>query len=284
MSARPIVKWAGGKTRLVPDIWKHLPFHPEHGELEIGTYVEPFAGGGALFFALSERLQRARLADVNKDLIGFYTVVKTDAERLIEVLKFGIPDHPKFVYCKKNFLDWRAKDPKELSPIVRAARFLFLNRTCFNGLYRVNRRGQFNVPFGRYTNPTIVDEEGIRNASKALENVSLSASDYEEAIRGLDSGDLVYFDPPYDPVSETANFTSYAEGGFGWKEQERLAEVATCLRIAGVKVIASNADTPRIRELWTRAGFVLHEVKAARAINSSGEKRGKVSELVMVSR
>lgn len=285
--ARPVVKWAGGKSRLADRI---VAFAPE----KIDRYVEPFAGGAALFFALSNglRFRRAFLSDVNAELIHFYRTVRDRVEELIDVLgksrnldlePIGMPG---FFYKKDNFLRWRARDPGSLSDVVRAARFLYLNRTCFNGLYRVNKRGQFNVPFGRYTNPTICDAEGLRAASRALAGVSIECAPFGISCKaaGLGGGDLVYFDPPYDPVSETANFTSYTEGRFDWDDQVALASYACAFADLGAKVIASNADTPRIRELWRSHDFDLHEVRAARAINSAGAKRGEVGELIMVSR
>jgi DNA adenine methylase len=277
MSARPVVKWAGGKSKLVPELLKHVP-------AEIGTYVEPFAGGAALFFALSaswamRKPKAARLSDMNAELINFYVVLRDRVRELIDTLE--APENA-FVYKKENFLMWRARMPHELGSVVRAARFLYLNRTCFNGLYRVNKLGAFNVPFGDYTNPRICDREGLSLAAVALRGVSLSTCEFFAPFHGLGEGDLVYFDPPYDPISDTANFTSYQKGGFQWADQERLAKLAADLAWRGMTVIASNADTPRIRALWGDLKFTIHEVKASRAINSAGEKRGKVSELIMV--
>lgn len=274
MSARPVLKWAGGKTKLIPEIAKFIPE-------KIGSYCEPFIGGGALFFSLGRtRFRDAQISDTNGELVNFYRVLRDSTSELIEVLR--APENA-FVYKKENFYMWRAHRPEKLTPISRAARFLYLNRTCFNGLYRVNKSGQFNVPFGAYTNPTICDDAGLRAASDALAHVTIVELDFWGSCSALKKGDLVYFDPPYDPVSASASFTAYAKGGFQWGDQERLAEYASRMAARGVRVIASNADTVRIRKLWADLGFKIHEVKATRAINSSGEKRGAVSELIMVN-
>jgi len=274
VSARPVLKWAGGKSKLLPEIAKHFPS-------TFGMYAEPFLGGGAVFFSLERsRFKAAYLSDANAELVNFYRVLRDSVRELVDALR--APENA-FVYKKENFYMWRAKLPGSLTPTMRAARFLYLNRTCFNGLYRVNKSGAFNVPFGAYSNPSICDEDGLRLASDALAYVSIVDGDFFGQCAKFAGGDLVYFDPPYDPVSASANFTAYAEGGFRWTDQERLAEYACLLSSSGAKVIVSNADTSRIRKLWGECGFVIHEVKAARAINSSGEKRGKVSELVMVS-
>lgn len=277
MTAHPVVKWAGGKSKLVTELLKHVPE-------KIGAYVEPFAGGAALFFALEKaRYREVRLSDTNGELVNFYRILRDEVDRLIETLR---DPGNGFVYKSENFYMWRSCLPSSLDAVARAARFLYLNRTCFNGLYRVNKAGIFNVPFGRYTNPTICDVVGLRDASMALAGVVLESCDFESSCAAVGhfgrARDLVYFDPPYDPVSATANFTGYAKAGFRWEDQERLAELAARLRKRGAGVIASNTNTERIRKLWGDLHFAIYEVTAARNINSSGEKRGKVSELIMV--
>jgi len=275
MVAKPIVKWAGGKTRLLAEILERVP-------TTMRTYAEPFAGGAALFFALaSEReegkpgarsFERAVLADRNVELVTCYRAVQGDVDAVIEALR-------PYRYDEALYYETRDVDPTTLSAAARAARFIFLNRTCYNGLWRVNSRGGFNVPFGRYTNPRILDEEGLRVASRALADVEIELADFQAVTDRLGPGDFVYFDPPYAPVSKTSDFTAYAAGGFGPEEQRRLAGELTRLRARGVLALLSNADTPDTRLLYQ--DFAVDSVMAARAINSKGERRGQVSELLV---
>jgi DNA adenine methylase len=269
--AKPIVKWAGGKTKLLDELRRRAPS-------QIKTYVEPFAGGAALFFALaddpSRTFERAILADRNEDLIACYRAVKDDVEALIGALG-------EFRHDEDEYYRVRAQDPTAMSDTARGARLIYLNRTCFNGLWRVNRAGKFNVPFGRYENPRIVDPEGLRAASKALARADVRAADFGEVTAGLGPGDFVYFDPPYVPVSKSASFTSYAQGGFGVAEQDRLVQELARLRERGVAAVLSNADTESTRDLYR--DFSMHLVTAARAINSRGAGRGRVGELIVTS-
>ena len=274
---RPFLKWAGGKTKLLPELVHRLP-------REMRVYAEPFCGGGALFFALAEErknhrrtFERAILADRNEELVVTYNAIKSDVDGVVEALR-------PYVYDRDLFYETRKKEPKTLSDVQRAARLIFLNRTCFNGLWRVNSKGEFNVPFGRYKNPTICDEPTLRAASAALADATIMHADFGDVTRDLGGGDrvdFVYFDPPYAPVSDTADFTAYAAGGFGFAEQERLARELAALRDRGVMAMLSNADTPEMRALYSE--FEVHIVAAPRAINSDATKRGAAAELLVTT-
>ncbi len=268
---KPIVKWAGGKTKLLEPLRARVPGR-------IRTYAEPFAGGAALFFALaddaSRTFERAVLADRNEDLCACYRAVRDDVESVITALS-------GFRHDEEEYYRVRAEDGAALPDVPRAARLIFLNRTCFNGLWRVNRSGKFNVPFGRYENPRIVDAEGLRAASRALAKAEVVAADFAEVTRSLGPGDFVYLDPPYVPLSKSASFTSYAEGGFGPADQDRLVAELARLRASGALAVLSNADTAATRELYR--DFSMHLVTAPRAINSRGAGRGRVGELIVTS-
>jgi DNA adenine methylase len=271
---RPIVKWAGGKTKLLAELVARMPG-------EIRTYAEPFSGGAALFFAIADspekyarKFDRAILADRNEELVITYNAVKKNVDDVIREL--GV-----YKYDRDLFYETRAKDPRTLSDAARAARLLFLNRTCFNGLWRVNSKGEFNVPFGRYTNPTICDADALRAASHALARAEIVHADFAEVTRDLGRGDFVYFDPPYAPVSGTADFTAYAAGGFGHEEQVRLTAELRALRDRGALVMLSNADTPAMRALYKE--FTLAIVGVSRSINSDATKRGETAELILTS-
>jgi len=272
MIARPFLKSVGGKTALFAEILPRLP-------AKIGTYYEPFLGGGAVFFALAaeSRFERAVLGDMNEEFVHAYAELARDVDGVVRTLK-------KHVYDEKYYYGVRAQNPLKLDPSARAARLIYLNKTCFNGLYRVNRKGEFNVPFGDYANPTICDEENLRAASAVFRktNTTLSAVDFEATVATAKPGDAVYFDPPYWPASETANFTSYTAGGFSARDQARLQSVAAQLAGRGVHVLLSNSDTPFVRELY--AGFRIEEVQARRNVNSKGKRRGKVGELLISGR
>lgn len=269
MIAKPVLKWAGGKTGSLPDILSRLPS-------KIRTYYEPFVGGGAVFFALAneKRFERAVIGDVNSELACVYQVLSRNQEKLIDELRaMSVAHDENFYYAM------RARNPNDLYQHVRAARLIYLNKTCFNGLYRVNRKGEFNVPIGDYKNPTICDIEALRAAAKILHGVRVLDFDFEVTVQDAKRGDAVYFDPPYVPASDTANFTAYAKSGFGPEEQARLRNIAEKLVARGVHVLLSNSDTPAVRELYQ--GFKLESVKARRAINSKGGKRGPVGELLI---
>jgi len=265
----PFVKWAGGKSRLLSAFDRLLPpgFDPSRGR-----YFEPFVGGGALFFHLAPA--RAVLSDSNPELVNCYQVVRDRVEELIALLREHKND-------RQHFYKVRSLSPAGLSAAERAARLIFLNKTCFNGLYRVNSRGEFNVPFGRYDNPRICDGENLRAVSARLRDVEILCLPFEQTVRRAKAGDFVYLDPPYQPVSATANFTGYTATAFGDKDQERLAAVFSQLSKRGCLVMLSNSDSPVIRELYK--DFRIAEVKASRAINCKAERRGRVSELVIMN-
>ncbi len=265
--ARPFLKWAGGKTQLVDAILERLPERME-------TYFEPFLGGGAVFFALAEqgRFRRAVLADNNPDLVDAWRGVQKHVQEVIDFLAFWRHD-------ARQFYELRKDEHRERSLAYRAARVIYLNKTCYNGLWRVNASGKFNVPFGRYKNPTICDAANLRAASEALRNVKIELADFETAVEAAGEVDGVYFDPPYLPVSRTANFTRYSAGAFGDEEHQRLASVFGRLGERGVGVVLSNSDVPRSRELFAR--FQTDAVRANRNINSKANGRGPVSELLV---
>jgi len=266
---RPILKWVGGKTQLLEQMKPLLPktFH---------RYFEPFVGGAALFFEL--RTQRpdmpAFLSDVNAELVNCYTVVRDDVEAVIRALG-------NHVYESEHYYEVRALKPADLPPAERAARTIFLNKTGYNGLYRVNRSGQFNVPFGRFTKPLFCDPENLRACSKALRDVSIEHGDFSKVLDRAKKGDFVYFDPPYVPLSQTSDFTAYIPGGFGEAEQRKLAKVFAKLAGKGVHVMLSNSDTPLVRELYD--GFDVQVVYASRSVNSNAARRGKLPEVVVRS-
>ena len=269
LSEKPFLKWVGSKRQLLPELRKHVPVFKR--------YYEPFVGGGALFFDLAPSI--AFLGDQNARLITTYIVVRERVEELIALLK-------TYPYEKEFYLAMRAKDIDDVSKfssVEVAAWFIYLNRTGFNGLYRVNQSGGFNVPFGKYVNPTICNEEGLRAASKMLQRARISERDFEGMTMSARAGDFVYFDPPYVPVSATADFTSYTADGFGAADQERLRDHARVLITRGVHVVLSNSNTPLVRALYDKKPFVLHEVQARRSVNSRTAKRGKVGELIITT-
>ncbi len=266
LKPKPFVKWAGGKRQLV-DVLKR--FAPR----EYNTYIEPFVGGGALLFELMP--ERAIISDINEELINAYLVIRDKVEELIDSLKRHRND-------KEYFYKVRALNPKELPPVGRASRFIFLNKTCYNGLYRENSKGEFNVPFGRYKNPKIVDEENLRAISEYLRNahVEIINGDYKHVCRQAKRGDFVYLDPPYYPYSKTASFTKYSRFDFSAKDQEELALVFRELDKKGCKVMLSNSNTGFIKELYREYRIV--EVSANRFINCKPERRKKAKLEILV--
>ncbi len=261
--ARPFLKWAGGKTQLLPQIFARFPTN-------FRRYHEPFIGGGAVFFSLQPYV--GILSDINEDLVATYQAIKNNVEGVIRALQKHRTD-ADYYYAV------RAQHDAHLGTVRGAARTIFLNRTCFNGLYRVNRKGQFNVPYGRYANPTICNAENLRNVSAALADADIRQSSVFNIGRRVRRGDLVYFDPPYDPVSASSSFTSYARLAFGREEQARLAAFFRRLANRGVHVVLSNSDTPFIRDLYR--GFRIDRVYARRAINSRADRRGRVGEVIV---
>jgi len=267
IKSKPFIKWAGGKSKILPQMAKLFP--PKD---QINRYFEPFLGGGAVFFHLQH--PKSFLSDTNEELVELYETVKNNVEKLIKALKPHKNEHD-------YFYEIRAQNPANLSPIERAARFVYLNKTCFNGLYRVNSKGGFNVPFGRYKNPPICDIEGLRAASAALQHAKITQGDFQSVLVKAKTTDFIYFDPPYQPLNKTSSFTSYTSGGFGEKEQRQLAELYRELSNRGCFVMLSNSDTPLIRELYK--DFTINEIQASRAINSNGTGRGKITELLVIN-
>jgi DNA adenine methylase len=268
--ASPFVKWVGGKTKLLGELVARVPSH-------YVRYFEPFVGGGALFFRLQP--QMAILSDANAELVNGYRQVQGDVEGVLAATAVH-----QTLHSESHFYAMRTKWNQErdsLSPSVRAATFLYLNKTCYNGLWRENSRGEFNVPVGRYTNPTIADPEALRLASRALAGTKLVVAPFDRILDEARSSDFIYFDPPYDPAGPTADFTSYTASGFGPADQERLASVFRTLAGRGCAVLLSNSDTPFVRRLY--AGFRIERVACVRAINSKVEGRGAVPEVIVRS-
>ena len=272
---KPFVKWVGGKRQLLKQFRDLGLYPPENFDPITNTYFEPFVGGGAVFFDLLP--ETAYLSDLNNELVVTYNVIKNDVENLIKSLK-------KHKLDKEYFLKIRAQNPEKLSDLNTASRFIYLNRTCFNGMYRVNSKGGFNVPFGKYTNPLICDESNLRKASKALKNVEVKKQDYKEVLKKAKKGDFIYFDPPYYPVSKTASFTSYTSESFLDKEQIELRDTFVELHKRGCFVMLSNSDTPLINKIYSEPkGLRITKVQAGRAINSDASKRGKITEVLVTN-
>lgn len=274
---KPFVKWVGGKRQLLKQFKELDLYPPQDFDPSKNTFFEPFVGGGAVFFDLLPK--NAVISDLNIELVTTYRVIKNDVDKLITSLK-------KHVYDKEYYLKIRALKADTLSDIEIASRFIYLNRTCFNGMYRVNKSGHFNVPFGRYTNPVICDETNLRNVSKALAQVTIKNQDYKFVLKEAKKGDFIYFDPPYHPVSDTASFTSYTKEGFEGKEQIALRDVFKELNERGCYVMLSNSDTPFIHDIYNEISdkkVKINIVKATRAINSNAKKRGKIGEVLVTN-
>jgi DNA adenine methylase len=273
---RPILKWAGGKSRLVGPITAHLP-------LEMQTYFEPFVGSGAVFFALASerRFRKAVLADINAELVDVYRGVRKDVSAVIKLLRAYRRRHDEETYYLT-----RERDPHTLDLIERTARLIYLNKTGYNGLYRVNRSGQFNVPFGRYDNPAICDEPRLRAAAEALRRrgVSIEVADFEAVCESAAPGDAVYFDPPYVPASKTANFTAYHKDSFGSDEHARLAHTFKRLTRRKVAAVLSNSYGEETQRLYRARNIEIERVLVTRPINSKSTARGNVAELIVSNR
>ncbi len=277
-NAKPFLKWAGGKRKLFES---YLPFFPTRFQ----KYFEPFVGGGAVLFNLLERhpTMQASIIDINAELMNAYRVVKTQVEDLITLLARHKQNHCKDYFYKVRAWDLDTSLFPSLSDAERAARLIYLNKTCFNGLYRVNSQGFFNVPFGRYKDPQIYDPENLRTVAKALQNVEILNTSFDKIIDLAKKGDFIYFDPPYQPISTTANFTSYTADNFGKANQKRLREVFEILDRRGCYVILSNSANQVIQDLYRDLeGIQIKEILAQRAINRDGSKRGKIPEILVI--
>ena len=273
VAPRPFLKWVGGKTQLLGDLHQRVAWLGP-----LGAYHEPFVGGGALFFSLyaADRLGKktVRLSDQNQNLLDAYIGVRDHLEEIIKQLQGHKARH-----SEEHFYQTRATVPSTLP--ARAARVIYLNKTCYNGLYRENSKGQFNVPMGRYKNPLICDEDNLRAASRALQRADIGRRDFREVLGHAKKGDLIYFDPPYWPLSPTSNFTAYAKDNFGEQDQRDLAATFAALAKRGALVLLSNSDTPLIHELYR--DFHIDIVQANRHVNSKAERRGKVNEVLVRS-
>lgn len=291
-AARPFVKWAGGKGQLVDVLKSNLP---EGMGTTITKYAEPFVGGGALLFALLNEyvFEEVYICDNNKELMNAYSVIKESCPELIQLLgkmqsdydfARSSGDKQSYYYRQRDRFNELPLDAN--TAVEKAALFIFLNRTCFNGLFRVNKKGKFNVPFGRHENPTICDTENLTRLSATLQNVIMKACDYHDVLSFADNRTLVYIDPPYRPLNATSTFTSYTEEQFGDRNQIELAELFRTLSAKGVKVMLSNSDPHNADETDNffddlYAGFTIMRVEATRMINSKASSRGKIKELLI---
>lgn len=270
---KPFLKWAGGKRQLLPQIRKYVPD-------TFNNYYEPFLGGGALLFDLHP--SNAIINDMNAELTNCYRVIRDNLDELMVDLVMHKNDEA--YYYQMRGLD-RLQEYMDLSPVKRASRIIYLNKTCYNGLFRVNRQGYFNVPFGRYKNPKIVNEPVLKAASSYLSSrsIEIRTMDYREALTDAKKGDFVYLDPPYDPVSDTSSFTGYSVDGFGKDEQKRLKDVFVSLDKRGCRVMLSNSATDFIMDLYKEyhKGFMI--VSATRSINSVAAGRGRINEILIMN-
>lgn len=292
---RPFVKWAGGKASLIPQITKYYPEALKTGC--INKYVEPFVGGGAILLDVLQKyeIKKAYAYDTNQDLVNAYNVIKTNVDDLIKKLKkyedeyIGLDMESRKEYYYDVRSEYNSSEIKtgKLS-VKRASEFIFLNRTCFNGLYRVNQSGDFNVPMGKYKNPTICDEENLRSLSELLQNVEIIYGDYHDTLELVDDNTFVYFDPPYRPLNITSGFTSYTKEDFNDENQKQLASYYKKLDSMDAKLMLSNSNPKNVNEEDTffddiYQGFNINELQANRMINSNATKRGKISELLILN-
>ncbi len=271
---KPFVKWAGGKRQLLAELEKNFP-------KQFGTYFEPFLGGGAVLFDLLAKKPNLKcsVSDLNSDLVLAYVTIRDKLGRLIESLE----NHSKNYHKDSTgyYYEVRKQEPK--SQIEKVSRLLFLNKTCFNGLYRVNSKGKFNVPLGRYTNPNIVNRENLTAVSKFLQSdkIKISCRDFESILKDAKKGDFVYFDPPYQPVSDTANFTSYTHRDFTEDDLQRLADLANQLNSKGSYVLLSNSNTKIVKKIFSSKKWKVKEIAVNRAINSNSQKRTGHKEVLI---
>lgn len=301
INAKPFLKWAGGKTQLLDELIKHLPETIKSSK-HIETYVEPFVGGGAMFFYLKSNFQveRSFLFDINPELIVGYKVVQNDHKKLTELLKEiekeylakSDDEREKYYYAVRDKFNRQMSDfdysTYNDSWVERTSYLIFLNKTCFNGLFRQNKKGEFNVPYGSYKNPRICYKDNIIEASKALRNTEIFCSDFSESEKYIKKGSLVYLDPPYRPLNTTASFTDYAKEGFDDKDQERLAKFFKKMDKRGAYLMMSNSDPKNenpednfFDELYK--DYTIERVMASRMINCQGAGRGQIKELIITN-
>ena len=271
---KPFVKWAGGKRQLIPILNKNLP-------KTFGTYYEPFLGGGALLFHVMSKhqSQECSISDLNSDLVLTYTMIRDRVEDLISSLK----KHAKYYQKDSKSYYYSVRESHPRSAIEKASRLLFLNRTCFNGLYRVNSKGKFNVPLGRYTNPNIVNADNLYAVSKILNSnpVRIRCQDFESVLDEVKSGDFIYFDPPYQPISETANFTSYTNKDFTHEDLTRLFRLCEKLNEMGCKIMLSNSYSDVVSDMFSSKSWNVAKIEANRSINSNSKNRTGHYELLI---
>lgn len=299
-SARPFLKWAGGKTQLLNELSQRLP--GELSEGNITKYIEPFVGGGAFFFYLNQRFsfEDCYICDVNEELVLSYRVIKRSVQKLIGELETLESDYLSRSETEKESLYYEIRDAfNQKLPeidfktyrsewIERAAQIIFLNRTCYNGLFRVNRKGEFNVPFGRYKNPEILNEDNLKGVSELLKTTQILLGDFTQCRKFVDDHTFVYFDPPYRPLNPTSSFTSYSKNGFYEKDQVRLAEFFRELDEKGAKIMLSNSDPKNenpndsfFDDLFS--DYYIERVPAKRMINCNGARRGDINELIITN-
>ena len=292
---RPFVKWAGGKGSLIPQLNNFYPYELKNGIIE--RYIEPFVGGGAVLIDILQKydVQEAYAFDINIDLINSYNVIKNNVENLItnlkqietEYLRLEQEERKEYFYNKRNeYNNYTLEENKQ--NIQRAAQFIYLNRTCFNGLYRVNKSGKFNVPMGSHKNPTICDEENLRNLSNLIQNVQFQYGDYKKSMEYVTKNTFVYFDPPYRPLNITSGFTSYTKEDFDDDNQRELAEFYRELNTQNVKLMLSNSNPKNTNKEDTffdniYQGFNIDEIYASRMINANSKGRGKISEILVTN-
>ena len=291
---KPFVKWAGGKNSLIPQITKYYPFELKNGFIE--RYIEPFVGGGAVLIDILQKyeIKEAYAFDINIDLINCYNVIKNNVEELINELDkkeknfIALNDEERQNYFYDIRAEYNSYKLNDKLDAKRASEFIFLNRTCFNGLYRVNKDGKFNVPCGKYKNPTICDSNNLRNLSELIKNVIFEYGDYRKSEKYVNNNTFVYFDPPYRPLSATSGFTSYTKEDFNDDNQKELANYFYKLDLKNAKLMLSNSNPKNVNKDDNffeniYKGFVINEVSAKRMINSNAKGRGEISELLITN-
>ena len=293
-TVKPFVKWAGGKNSLIPQITKYYPYELKNGSIE--RYIEPFVGGGAVLIDILQKyeVKEAYAFDINIDFINCYNVIKNNIEELISKLDkkekefLVLNDEERQIYFYDIRAEYNSYKLKDELDVKRATEFIFLNRTCFNGLYRVNKDGKFNVPCGKYKNPTVCDASNLRNLSKLIQNVVFEYGDYTKSEKYVNDNTFVYFDPPYRPLSVTSGFTSYTKEDFNDDNQKELAKYYNRLNLKNAKLMLSNSNPKNVNEndnffenIYN--GFYINEVSAKRMINSNAKGRGEISELLITN-